>query len=193
MHEVLILCTTRYCYSLAFIWTKTSPSPSLFVRGIDCGPTNFLHSDIPRRSPRGYRANSNATDLSRHVGGRDSTALVAKQSVRRETITSLHSISLVWSGLGASMVNLWQHASRSMNMFRTLSVFLYLVFISVLHVSPSCHLDFNSFNSTEVSQVEMTLGIPNMTMNLAKYDADLWNDAIMAAGIQCGTHPSHCL
>ncbi|KAF8841050.1 hypothetical protein BDN67DRAFT_577113 [Paxillus ammoniavirescens] len=96
---------------------------------------------------------------------------------RRQTLTALHDKSVAWGGLGASILSLWRQVSVPTAVHGTLCVVLYLVSISILHVSSSSLIDVETYDTNVPSKVRTILGLPNMTAVEAEYDDESWDNA----------------
>ncbi|KIJ61257.1 hypothetical protein HYDPIDRAFT_31555 [Hydnomerulius pinastri MD-312] len=104
--------------------------------------------------------------------------------LRRQTLTALHDKSSAWGGLGASILSLWRQGSMPTAVYGTLCVVLYLVSISVLHVSSSSLVDIETYNNNVPSLVKTNLGVPNMTAVMEAFDDQSWdNVAVVASAI----------
>ncbi|KIK95690.1 hypothetical protein PAXRUDRAFT_365496 [Paxillus rubicundulus Ve08.2h10] len=97
--------------------------------------------------------------------------------LRRQTLTSLHDKSVAWGGIGASVLSLWRQVSVPTAVRGTLCVVLYLVSISILHVSSSSLIDVETYDSNVLSPVRTLLGLPNMTAVEVVYKNESWDNA----------------
>ncbi|KAH7882201.1 hypothetical protein F5I97DRAFT_437003 [Phlebopus sp. FC_14] len=94
--------------------------------------------------------------------------------LRRQTLTALHDKSLAWGGLGASILSLWRQGTLPTAVCGTLSVVLYLISISILHVTSSSLLDVESYGSTFPTLSRTNLATPNMTAVMETFGEDSW-------------------
>ncbi|KAG2757956.1 hypothetical protein P692DRAFT_20710186 [Suillus brevipes Sb2] len=76
----------------------------------------------------------------------------------RLKLTSIHDISGAWSGLGSALSSVWKQTAIRASVWTTTAVTAYLVCISVLHVTSSTLLQFQTFNTTMATNVSTTLG-----------------------------------
>ncbi|KAF8841052.1 hypothetical protein BDN67DRAFT_967684 [Paxillus ammoniavirescens] len=97
--------------------------------------------------------------------------------LRRQTLTALHDKSVAWGGLGASILSLWRQVSVPAAVHGTFCVVLYLVSISILHVSSSSLISVETYNTNVSSIVGTILGLPNMTAVEGVYDSESWDNA----------------
>ncbi|KIJ18128.1 hypothetical protein PAXINDRAFT_154045 [Paxillus involutus ATCC 200175] len=97
--------------------------------------------------------------------------------LRRQTLTALHDKSVAWGGLGASILSLWRQVSVPAAVHGTLCVVLYLVSISILHVSSSSLINVETYNTNVPTTVRTLLGLPNMTAVETVYDEESWGNA----------------
>jgi hypothetical protein len=78
--------------------------------------------------------------------------------IRRLKLTTIHDISSAWTGLGSALSSIWKQTSISASLWATTAVATYLVCISVLHVTSSTLLQFQTFNFSMPMNVSTTLG-----------------------------------
>ncbi|KAF9228112.1 hypothetical protein BS17DRAFT_805709 [Gyrodon lividus] len=97
--------------------------------------------------------------------------------LRRQTLTALHDKSVAWGGLGASILSLWRQGSVPTAIYGALCVVLYLLSISILHVSSSSLIDVETYDTNVPSVVRTSLGLPNMTAVRDGYDTQSWDNA----------------
>ncbi|KIJ07788.1 hypothetical protein PAXINDRAFT_102807 [Paxillus involutus ATCC 200175] len=97
--------------------------------------------------------------------------------LRRQTLTALHDKSLAWGGIGASILSLWRQVSVPTAVHGTLCVVLYLVSISILHVSSSSLIDVETYDNNVPTTVRTLLGLPNMTAVEVVYKNESWDNA----------------
>jgi hypothetical protein len=89
--------------------------------------------------------------------------------VRRLKLTSIHDISGAWSGLGSALSSVWQQTDIPASWWTTSAVATYLACISVLHVTSSTLLQFETFNTTTSISVPTALGWrDNLLANLSE-------------------------
>ncbi|KAG2121113.1 hypothetical protein DEU56DRAFT_835171 [Suillus clintonianus] len=83
---------------------------------------------------------------------------ISRALVRRLKLTSIHDISGAWAGLGSALNTVWKQTGVRASLWATTAVATYLVCISVLHVTSSTLLQFQTFNSSITTNVSTTLG-----------------------------------
>ncbi|OAX34705.1 hypothetical protein K503DRAFT_425012 [Rhizopogon vinicolor AM-OR11-026] len=83
---------------------------------------------------------------------------ISRTLVRRLKLTSIHDISGAWSGLGSALSSVWQQFDIPASWWTTSTVAAYLACLSVLHVTSSTLLQFQTFNSTISTSVPTALG-----------------------------------
>jgi hypothetical protein len=83
--------------------------------------------------------------------------------IRRLKLTTIHDISSAWAGLGSALSNVWKQTGIPASLWATAAVTTYLVCISVLHITSSTLLHFQTFNSSLPTNVSTTLGWVDLT------------------------------
>ncbi|KAG1774256.1 hypothetical protein EV702DRAFT_538635 [Suillus placidus] len=83
---------------------------------------------------------------------------MSRALVRRLKLTAIHDIFGAWAGLGSALSSVWKQAHIPASLWATTAVTTYLVCISVLHVTSSTLLQFQTFNSSMTTRVSTTLG-----------------------------------
>ncbi|KAG0700866.1 hypothetical protein DFH29DRAFT_1000778 [Suillus ampliporus] len=83
---------------------------------------------------------------------------VSRTLVRRLKLTAIHDISGAWAGLGSALSSVWQQIHIPASWRMTSAVTAYLACISVLHVTSSTLLQFQTFNASMTTSVPTTLG-----------------------------------
>ncbi|OJA14385.1 hypothetical protein AZE42_07743 [Rhizopogon vesiculosus] len=83
---------------------------------------------------------------------------ISRTLVRHLKLTSIHDISGAWSGLGSALSSVWQQIDIPASWWTTSAVATYLACLSVLHVTSSTLLQFQTFNSTISTFVPIALG-----------------------------------
>ncbi|KAJ8583354.1 hypothetical protein M405DRAFT_937272 [Rhizopogon salebrosus TDB-379] len=81
--------------------------------------------------------------------------------VRRVKLTAIHDINGAWLGLGSALSSLWQQIDIPASWWTTSAVAAYFACISVLHVTSSTLLQFQTFNTTTTTSVPTALGWPD--------------------------------
>lgn len=83
---------------------------------------------------------------------------IARTLVRRLKLTAIHDISGAWAGLGSALSSVWRQADIPASWWTTSAVAAYLASITVLHVTSSTLLQFQTFNTSMTTSVPTTLG-----------------------------------
>ncbi|KAG2335793.1 hypothetical protein BDR05DRAFT_971422, partial [Suillus weaverae] len=83
---------------------------------------------------------------------------ISRALIRRLKLTAIHDISGAWAGLGSALSSVWKQADIPASLWATTAVTTYLVCISVLHVTSSTLLQFQTFNFSMTTHVSTTLG-----------------------------------
>ncbi|KAG2344926.1 hypothetical protein BDR05DRAFT_989091 [Suillus weaverae] len=73
---------------------------------------------------------------------------ISRALIRRLKLTAIHDISGAWAGIGSALSSVWKQADIPASLWATTAVTAYLVCISVLHVTSSTLLQFQTFNSS---------------------------------------------
>ncbi|KAG1809140.1 uncharacterized protein BJ212DRAFT_1484643 [Suillus subaureus] len=73
-------------------------------------------------------------------------------------LTTIHDISSAWAGLGSALSSVWKQTGVPASLWATTAVTTYLLCISVLHITSSTLLQFQTFNSSMMTNVSTTLG-----------------------------------
>ncbi|KAF7336265.1 hypothetical protein MVEN_02174700 [Mycena venus] len=92
-----------------------------------------------------------------------SQTLAMRHSLHKsQTLTATHDNSIAWSGIGSALLSLWKQIVVPASVLGTLSVFLYLLNIAVIHISSPAMLSLQSFNSSRPTVLK-TLAMPEYT------------------------------
>ncbi|KAG2344907.1 hypothetical protein BDR05DRAFT_961313 [Suillus weaverae] len=86
---------------------------------------------------------------------------ISRTLVRRMKLTAIHDISGAWAGLGSALSSIWRQIDIPASWWAVSAVTVYLASISVLHVTSSTLLQFQTFNTSMATSVSTTLGWPN--------------------------------
>ncbi|KAJ7761337.1 hypothetical protein B0H16DRAFT_1688459 [Mycena metata] len=81
---------------------------------------------------------------------------------KSQTLTATHDNSVAWSGIGSALSSLWKQTVVPASVLGTLSVFLYLLNIAVIHISSPAMLSLQSFNSSRLTVLK-TFAMPEYT------------------------------
>ncbi|KAG1809178.1 uncharacterized protein BJ212DRAFT_620825 [Suillus subaureus] len=93
---------------------------------------------------------------------------MSRALVRRLKLTTIHDIFSAWAGLGSALSNVWKQTRIPASLWATTAVTTYLVCISVLHVTSSTLLQFQTFNSSVTTNISTTLGWVDISSSVAK-------------------------
>ncbi|KAG1767888.1 hypothetical protein EV702DRAFT_1035862 [Suillus placidus] len=83
---------------------------------------------------------------------------ISRVLTRHLKLTAIHDIFGAWAGLGSALSSVWKQADIHASLWATTAVTTYLVCISVLHITSSTLLQFQTFNSSMTTRVSTTLG-----------------------------------
>lgn len=83
---------------------------------------------------------------------------ISRALVRRLKLTAIHDISGAWTGLGSALSSIWRQTDIPTSWWTTSAVTAYLVNITVLHITSSTLLQFQTFNTSMTTSVPTTLG-----------------------------------
>ncbi|KAG1744644.1 uncharacterized protein EDB91DRAFT_1246758 [Suillus paluster] len=101
---------------------------------------------------------------------------MSRALVRHLKLTTIHDISSAWAGLGSALSSVWKQIDVPTSLWATTAVTTYLVCISVLHVTSSTLLQFQTFNSSMTTYVPTTLGWVDVSTfsNLGQWSVANW-------------------
>ncbi|KAG2137890.1 uncharacterized protein EDB93DRAFT_755839 [Suillus bovinus] len=88
---------------------------------------------------------------------------ISRTLVRRVKLTAIHDISGAWAGLGSALNSVWRQTDTPASWWTTSAVAVYLTSITVLHVTSSTLLQFQTFdlNFGGYDLMATTLGWPD--------------------------------
>lgn len=98
--------------------------------------------------------------------------VMSRMLVRRQKLTVIHDISGAWMGLGSALTGVWRQVGIPASWWAISAVTAYLASISVLHVTSSTLLQFQTFNTSTATSVPTIRGWPNDWMS---FDFSLTN------------------
>ncbi|KAG1881230.1 hypothetical protein F4604DRAFT_470565 [Suillus subluteus] len=78
--------------------------------------------------------------------------------MRRVKLTTIHDISGAWAGPGSALSSVWRQTDVPASWWTTPAVATYLASITVLHVTSSTLLQFQTFNASMTTSMPTTLG-----------------------------------
>lgn len=91
--------------------------------------------------------------------------------LKRQTLTAAHDESAAWTGLGSALLAVWRQTRIAASVVGTLSVAIYLIGISVLHISTPSLFNLQVFPRPNASTVSTQIGMPNITDDVYQYDS----------------------
>ncbi|KAG2137886.1 uncharacterized protein EDB93DRAFT_1106508 [Suillus bovinus] len=86
---------------------------------------------------------------------------ISRILVRQVKLTAIHDVSGAWAGLGSALSSVWRQTDIPAAWWTTSAVAAYLVSITVLDVTSSTLLQFQTFNTSTTTSASTTLGWPN--------------------------------
>ncbi|KAG2119334.1 hypothetical protein DEU56DRAFT_836709 [Suillus clintonianus] len=95
---------------------------------------------------------------------------MSRALVRRLKLTSIHDISGAWAGLGSALNTVWKQTGAPASLWATTAVTSYLLCVSVLHVTSSTLLQFQTFNSSITTNVSTSLGWVDLSTSTSLID-----------------------
>lgn len=84
----------------------------------------------------------------------------------RQDLTFVHDMSCAWAGVGSAVISLSQQRKAAVAFWMTLCIVIYFGCISILHISSSTLMEFQTFNSTVATLVPSTLAWPDSSISL---------------------------
>ncbi|KZT05110.1 uncharacterized protein LAESUDRAFT_242330 [Laetiporus sulphureus 93-53] len=92
------------------------------------------------------------------------TQRLALQSLilRRHTFTAIHDVASAWTGVGSAVLSLWRQLFIPAAVIGTSGVTVYLLCLSVLHISTPSLFSMAAYNQTSVVHVDFTRGMPQV-------------------------------
>ncbi|KAJ7333939.1 hypothetical protein DFH08DRAFT_1019744 [Mycena albidolilacea] len=87
---------------------------------------------------------------------------IRRKFLVKQTVTATHDNISAWTGLGAALLGMLNQRSIPASVIETFSVFLYLLNISVVHISTPSLLSLQTFNYSFPTNVT-TQGVPQYT------------------------------
>ena len=93
--------------------------------------------------------------------------------IKHQTLTAAHDESTAWTGLGSALLVLWKQTHVAASVVGTISITIYLVGISVLHVSTPSLFSLQIFELPNGTTISTRVRMPSLT--------DLYNSSSEAA------------
>jgi hypothetical protein len=90
--------------------------------------------------------------------------------LKPQTLTATHDESVAWSGLGSALLVLLKQTRIPASVVGTLLIAIYLIGISVLHISTPSLFNLQVFEQPNGTNVSTTIGMPVINDQLLKYD-----------------------
>lgn len=79
-----------------------------------------------------------------------------------QTLTATHDQFAAWTGLGSALSVLWSQTRIAASVIGTLSITIYLVGISVLHISTPSLFNLQVFNNPNGTTIPTQIGMPQI-------------------------------
>ncbi|KAH7908560.1 hypothetical protein BJ138DRAFT_1115739 [Hygrophoropsis aurantiaca] len=95
---------------------------------------------------------------------------LARRLSRRQMLTTVHDVTGAWGGLGAALDGLWQQTKIVASPLGVFSVTVYLLSITILHITSSSILQFQNFNNTVTTSVSTAVGWPDSPTDYSAFD-----------------------
>ncbi|KAH7916996.1 hypothetical protein BV22DRAFT_1135800, partial [Leucogyrophana mollusca] len=95
---------------------------------------------------------------------------LSRRLSQRQFLTTIHDVTGAWGGLGAALDGLWQQTKVVASPLGVLSVTAYLLNVSVLHITSSSIIQFQTFNNTVTTSAPTAVGWPNSSVNYGGFD-----------------------
>ncbi|KAG1749615.1 uncharacterized protein EDB91DRAFT_754023 [Suillus paluster] len=113
--------------------------------------------------------------------------------VRRLKLTAIYDISGAWAGLVSALSSVWRQTDIPPSWWMTSAVTVYLASMSVLHVTSSTLLQFQTFNTSIPTSVPTILGWPNdltdsISVNWGSITALSINSLDWKCNCECNDH-----
>lgn len=83
--------------------------------------------------------------------------------LKRQMLTTAHDESTAWSGLGSALLVLWKQTRIAASVVGTILITIYLMGISVLHVSTPSLFSLQIFELSNGTTISTRVGMPNFT------------------------------
>jgi hypothetical protein len=90
--------------------------------------------------------------------------------LKHQKLTATHDEIAAWTGLGSALLVLWRQTRIAASVVGTLSVTIYLIGISVLHISTPSLFNLQVFERPNGSNISTQIGIPNIDNDTYKYE-----------------------
>lgn len=91
---------------------------------------------------------------------------MSRMLARRQKLTVIHDICGAWAGLGSALSSIWRQIEIPTSWWAISAVTAYLASISVLHITSSSLLQFQTFNTSMATSVPTKRGWPNDWTNI---------------------------
>jgi hypothetical protein len=82
--------------------------------------------------------------------------------LRRQTLTATHDESTAWVGLGSALLVLWKQTHIAASVVGTSLITIYLVGISVLHISTPSLFNLQVFDQPNSTMISTRIGMPEI-------------------------------
>ena len=84
--------------------------------------------------------------------------------LRRQTLTATHDESTAWIGLGSALLVLWKQTRIAASVVGTSLITIYLVGISVLHISTPSLFNLQVFDQPNGTKISTRIGMPKISV-----------------------------
>jgi hypothetical protein len=91
--------------------------------------------------------------------------------LKHQTLTATHDEMRAWAGLGAALTVLWKQTQIAASVFGTLLTVIYLIGISILHISTPSLLNFQAFPRPNRTMVLTQKAMPQIKVDYPVYDS----------------------
>lgn len=92
--------------------------------------------------------------------------------IKYQMLTATHDEATAWAGLGSALLVLWRQTHIAASVVGTLTVAIYLLGITILHISTPSLFNLQAFEQPNGTTISTKIGMPNISFD-AKYDSPL--------------------
>jgi hypothetical protein len=90
--------------------------------------------------------------------------------LQRQALTATHDQSTAWTGLGSALLVVWRQFRIPASVFGTLLISIYLIGISILHISTPSLFHLQIFDQPNATTISTKIGMPVINFD-AKYNS----------------------
>ena len=91
--------------------------------------------------------------------------------LKYQTLTATHDESAAWAGLGSALLVLWSQTRIAASVIGSLSAAIYLMGISVLHISTPSLFNLQVFENLNALTISTQIAMPNISNEIASYES----------------------